>query len=140
MVKLLVLLFLKLLRGFSFIYHIIYPYHYLILSHYIISSWSAKAVKSQTITTYATHSFVLVDFYCFCYVSFSFLRDSKFSGEFYGKMFLRSKTHYLKFRGELNISRGTNILLQVPSKPKINLCDHSFVTFGPQLFVVKTYS
>ena len=30
--------FLKLLRGFSFIYHIIYPYHYLILSHYIISS------------------------------------------------------------------------------------------------------
>ena len=94
-------LFLKLRRGFSFIYHFIYPYHYLILSHYIISSWSAKTVKSQTIGTYATRSFVLVDFYCFFYVSLSFLRDSKFSREFYGKMFLRSKSHYLKFRGEL---------------------------------------
>ena len=45
------------------------------------------------------HSLVLVDFYCFCYVSLSFLQGSKFSEEFYGKMFLRSKSHYLKFRG-----------------------------------------
>ena len=52
-------LFLKLRRGFSFIYHLIYPYHYLILSHYIISSWSAKNVKSQIIATCATHSYSL---------------------------------------------------------------------------------
>ena len=39
--------------------------------------------------------FWLVDFYWFCFVSF--LRDSKFSEGFYGKLFLRSKSHYLKF-------------------------------------------
>ena len=51
--------------------------------------------------TQAVYSFVLVDFYCFCYVSLSFLLDSKSSGEFYSKMLLRSQSHYLKFRREL---------------------------------------
>ena len=67
--------------------------------------------------TQAVYSFVIVDFYCFCYVSLSFLQDSKFSGEFYGKVFLRSKSHYLKFRGELTF-HGELISYYIRSRQK----------------------
>ena len=96
LVNLLLTTFSQVAKRF-FIWKYISHYLPLALSHYIISSWSAKKPDNS----YATHSFVLVDFYLFCFVLLSFLRYSKFSWEFCGKMFLRSKSHYLKFRGKL---------------------------------------
>ena len=66
--------------------------------HFFSSCWEVFHGRQELRYPFFCSCRFLLFLFCF---TFFFLQDSQFSGEFYGKRFLRSKSHYLKFRREL---------------------------------------